>query len=491
MRIEMRRLSRETLIYGSGLLLARGIGFLLIPLYTRYLTPADYGVLDLIELASFILGYLFLLGIDEALLREYHMGTDPEQKAAVTATALWFSLGYAFCIVLLLLPFSTILTRILIGDTALSTAFALALIGMITGSAATVAKTALRAQQRSITYTTVSLVSTVLAVALNVFFLASLHLGVYGIVLSTLINSGIVAAWLFWDLLRPVGHVPRVGIPKLGSMLRYGLPFVPAALASFVVNWSDRYFLRVYSTLTTVGLYAFGYKLGMIVIFLVNAPFLLVWNSYLFEIRNQPNAKEIYARVATYYLMAICAVGLAIACLARQLVSLVASPDYLSAYTVVPIVTLAMVFLSANAVFRVGLLLAGRTPYLAVIKGCSAAVNIALNFLLIPSYGMMGAAVATAATFGLETITILTVSQRVYPIQFELDRLAKLAAVSLVIFIACWSVPVENLWLAIVSKAGILALFPVLLYVVRFAHVDESEYLAKQVRRLIVREAQS
>jgi O-antigen/teichoic acid export membrane protein len=289
MRLELRRLSRETLIYGTGLLLARGIGFLLIPLYTRYLSPADYGVLDLVELASFILGCLFLLGIDEALLREYHSGTDPEQKAAVTATALWFSLGYSTLVVLLLLPFSTILTKILIGDTRLSNVFALALVAMITGSTVTVAKTALRAQQRSVTYTTVSLVSTFLAVSLNIFFLSQLHLGVYGILLSTLINSAVLSVWLFWDLLRPVGRIPRLDAPKLLSMLKYGVPFVPVALASFVVNWSDRYFLRVYSTLTTVGLYAFGYKLGMIVIFLVNAPFLLVWNSYLFEIKNKPN----------------------------------------------------------------------------------------------------------------------------------------------------------------------------------------------------------
>ena len=490
MRIEIRRLSRETLIYGTGLLLARGIGFLLIPLYTRYLSPADYGVLDLIELASFILGCVFLLGIDEALLREYHMGTDPEQKAAVTATALWFSLGYAACVVVLLLPFSQLLTKVLIGDASLWRVFALALVGMITGSAATVAKTALRAQQKSVTYTTVSLVSTFLAVALNVFFLSQLHLGVYGILLSTLINSAVLSTWLFWDLLRPVGHIPRVDMAKLLSMLKYGVPFVPVALASFVVNWSDRYFLRVYSTLTTVGLYAFGYKLGMIVIFLVNAPFLLVWNSYLFEIKNKPNAKEIYARVTTYYLVMICAVGLALSCLSRQLVTLIAAPEYLPAYTVVPIVTLAMVFLSGNAVFRVGLLLAGRTPYLAVIKGCSAAANLALNFLFIPRYGMMGAAIATAATFALESMTILVVSQRVYPIQFEFDRIAKLAAVSLVIFIACWWVPFDGLWFAILSKAAILALFPVLLYVCGFARVEESEYLAKQMRRLILREAQ-
>ena len=236
-----------------------------------------------------------------------------------------------------------------------------------------------------------------------------------------LITATAFSAYLSWRIFRETGI--HFDLTKLRPMLSYGLFFVPVGLASFVLNFADRYFLRAYSTLEEVGLYALAYKIAMIVTMLVAVPFNQVWHSYLFEIRNQPNAKDVYAKVATYFSdrpdRRCARPGRAL----ERDHQVMAAPSYLPAHTVLPILLVAMVFFCSDNVLQVGLWLTGKSGQLSTIKWVAAIANLGLNAALIPTLGMRGAAFSTLVSFAVSALLILARAQRVYWIPFEYRRL--------------------------------------------------------------------
>ena len=114
---ELKKLSKHTLIYGTGILLGKAIGFFLIPLYTHYLTPKDYGILELLDLTGYIIGYFVGLGIDQAILRYYNITNKKEERDEVLSTALIFNIFFGTFLVSVLLPTSKILSRYILGST--------------------------------------------------------------------------------------------------------------------------------------------------------------------------------------------------------------------------------------------------------------------------------------------------------------------------------------------------------------------------------------
>jgi O-antigen/teichoic acid export membrane protein len=143
--------------------------------------------------------------------------------------------------------------------------------------------------------------------------------------------------------------------------------------------------------------------------------------------------------------------------------------------------------MTSDTVFQVGLLIKGKSSKLPIAKGIAAIVNIFLNFLFVPSYGMIGSAWATAIAFCLYLVIILRVSQREYRIEFEYIRMMKIIFVTLVIFTLSKLVPVESVLVSIGIKLSMLSLFPVLLVLLGFLNQGELEFLRRSADALLRR----
>jgi glycosyltransferase involved in cell wall biosynthesis/O-antigen/teichoic acid export membrane protein len=340
-------------------------------------------------------------------------------------------------------------------------------------------------QNRSALFTRLSVAYTAVAIVLNIYFVAYAGKGPAGIFYSTLISSSAFSAYLSWRIFRETGI--HFDLTKLRPMLGYGLFFVPVGLASFVLNFADRYFLRAFSTLEEVGLYALAYKIAMIVTMLVAVPFNQVWHSYLFEIRNQPNAKDVYSKVATYFVTVLIAVALGLSVLSREIVVIMADRSFLSAHTVLPVLLAAMVFFCSDNVFQVGLWLTGKSGQLSTIKWVAAIANLGLNALLIPKLGMMGASIATLVSFAVSALLILGRAQRVYPIPFEYGRMLHVSAVAVITFFVARMLPDAPLWFALVAKSLAWLLFPALLWVTGFLSAAERRNLQSLITSALAR----
>lgn len=479
---EIKTLGKHTLIYGSGIFLGKAISFFMIPLYTHFLSPKDYGVLELLDLTGYIISYFLVLGLNEATLRYYSYYDDPKDKNAVISTNIIFILFYASVFVFFLFNFSDTFSKHIFGSELYKPLFALLFISLLFGSVNNICTTTLRAQQRSVYYTALSITKVILAISLNIYFVALLKLGVKGILYSTIITSGLLGFYLIFTILSQVKF--SFQISYLIKMLKYGLPFIPTEIAMFILNWSDRYFLRIYNTVQSIGIYALAYKIAMIIVVLVTHPFNLVWAAYMFEIEKKQNSKELYARIATYYMFVLILIGLFLCVYAKEIITIIAPPSYLKAYKVIPLLVMSMIFMTSVAVLRTGILVTRKTSYLPIMVGLAAIINIFLNFLLIPKYEIEGAAIATAISFFVRAFGIYLISQWLYSIPFEYSRIFKLILAAIIIFEISSLFSIDSLWLSIVIKSSILCLFPIILYILKFLTTEETTFLKNRLRML-------
>jgi len=277
-----------------------------------------------------------------------------------------------------------------------------------------------RVQQKTALYVAVNLARTVLGVLAVVYFLVIAKQGVQGVVYANLLTNAVAGTAMFATVLASLPR--RVDRHKLLAMLRYGAPLIVQSLATFVLVFSDRFFLRYYANLNEVGVYSLGYKLASIVTVLVSLPFGMTWQWQQFELAKSEDARGKYAKIQTYWLLVSVFVGLGVSVLARDVLRIVAPPSYWAGAAVVPLIVLSYVLADVRSVIVSGILVQQATHRLIPISLAAAAINLLLNFLLVSRYHAMGAAVATALSYAAGLVLAHYVAQRTYFVRYEYGR---------------------------------------------------------------------
>jgi O-antigen/teichoic acid export membrane protein len=270
----------------------------------------------------------------------------------------------------------------------------------------------LRLREQSKRYAIFAVVQFLATAGLNILFVAVMHRGVLGI-----LEGALIAAFLLYSiLLRDIIKNAKISfsITELKEMLSFGLPLVPAGLGIWIMTMADRYFLQFLSTSQELGLYSLGYKFGMVVQGLIVGPIMLAWGPFLWSVAKEKNAKEIYSSVLTYFVVVGMAVALVLSVLSKEVLQVMAAPAFYAAYRVIPLIAVSYVLYGCCYILSPGINLERKTKYFAVIVVVGSVVNLGLNYLLIPDYGMMGAAVATVIAYLLLPPGTYFVSKRFY-----------------------------------------------------------------------------
>ncbi|MBI4167044.1 MAG: oligosaccharide flippase family protein [Acidobacteria bacterium] len=428
---ELRKIVKHSGIYGIGLVSSKAVGFIMIPVYTRFLAPGDYGTLELLDLLTFFATNFATLGIEAAVFRFYAAYDSEQEKKEVIATALLYATGGSFLCALVLFIWADPIARQVLGSSALSPLVRIVSATFFFSNLCEVPLAHWRAQERSVLYVSVNLARTLLGAASIAVALAALKWGVRGILYANLLTNAIAGLGLAGSALL---YLPRkLDARKLAEMLRYSVPLFISGLGSFVLVFSDRFFLRRYGDLTQVGIYALGYKLAMIVNLVVGGPFRLTWQWQQFELAKKENAKVMYAKIQIYQLLVSVSVGLAIALLAKDALRILSPTSYWGASQIVPIIAFCYVLDNVRSMILSGVLVQRMTHSLIPIAVAAALINVTLNFLLIPHFLAMGAAVATLLSYLAYLAMTHSVAQRAFFIRYEYGRnLAVVASAGLV-----------------------------------------------------------
>lgn len=430
---ELRRLVKHSGIFGVSIVLSKTVGFIMIPIYTRCLSPGDYGILEMLDLITFFASIFAALGIYSAVFRFYSAYDSDEDKKEVISTALAYYTLASVALAVAMSVCSGWLAHVILGNYQYAALVRIVSVTLFFSNITEVPVIYLRVREQSVAYGLVGIAKTVLNSGLMILALVLMKRGVYGAVCANLASNAIIGVCMFALTVRAVRL--RFASGKLFPMLKYGAPLIFQSLASFILVFSDRFFLRHFANLAEVGVYSLGYKFAAIVTLLVSGPFSFAWQWQQFELAKRPDAKEIQAKIQTYQMFASVGLGLGVSLFAKDALHVLAPATYWAAASVVPIIVLSYVLDNVRTVVLSGLLVQRMTHHLAWISAVVAAANLTLNYVLIGRYFAIGAAVATALSYGLSLFLCYRAAQRVYHIRFEYGRNGITFAVAIALYL--------------------------------------------------------
>lgn len=468
---QILRLSKHSVIYGFGVSISQLIGFFLLPLYTRYLTPSDYGVLEIFGVTQSILSMIFVMGLGSALFMSYFHYEDEEDRKTVVSTALIFLTAISLCFSLVLIAIASKFSLLFFHSTQYTFYFQVVFLTLFFDTVIVIPLSIFRAREESKRYAMISLVRLLMSVGLNIYFIVVLKRGVLGILESGVITAGSLYAFLIPSIIKETKF--RFSKQDLKEMLSFGLPLVPGNLGTWILTVSDRYFLLFLSTSHELGLYSLGYKFGLIIQGLIVGPFTLAWSPFFWSVAKEENAKEVYSSVLTYFVLVAMFVALALSVLSKDVLVIMATPSFYGAYKVIPLIALSYVLYGCYYILNIGYHISKKTKYSPFIIGTGSIVNLCLNYLLIPTYGMMGAAVATLISYSMLPMCAFFVSRRFYPIKYEWGRISKIFLTAVLIYAVSLYITNDSAIVSGLLKAMTLLAYPVLLYVFGFFKHEE------------------
>lgn len=485
---ELKTLGKHGLIYGGAEILSRLIGFLMIPVYTHFLSTSDYGVMELVGLTGETIGIVLGLGIADAIYRFYHDKKEMESTDLVISTASIGVCVLSFLVLVLISLQSNYIASIVLEGRHQGVYILLALATLWFNQQVHLVYTYLRVKEKSSLYSAISIARLVMGLSLNILFVVILKKGVLGVFISNLISAVFFSLVCFPVMMRKVGLHFSVGLAK--RMLRFSMPVVPSNLASLIVNASDRYFIKVFLSMSDAGIYSLGYKLGNVVFYLVRIPFMQIWSPRSYAIYYGGGSPEIFAKVATYFTGLMIFVGLGISVFVNDIIKLISPQDYWLAARYTPAVVLCYIVYALDNHVGFGIMIAKKTEYWTIINLIMGGLNIGLNFLLIPRWGMWGAVLATLFSLVFKISALYSIGRRYFSIPFEWGRMAIMLGIAVIIYLVRLSLDPGGMILALCLDAVLALAFPVILWVAGVINQEERKS-AVSLRKSITRKALS
>lgn len=453
---KLTSLSRQSLIYGLGTFLNQGIGFLLIPIYAQFLSTEDYGINGSIAALISILAILLTLSFESAVTRFYYELKTEKERRAYFGLAWIVILGFALAIALVLELAGDRLFGLVFEDIPFAPYGRLATWGSFLAVFSVLPSVMWRVREQARVFVAFSVSQFLTRILLNIVFVVFLQQGAVGIFRSFLLANLIYAVPYTWVMLKNTS-LPRTAL-HLRDSLAFALPLLPHRLSNWVLNVSDRILLQNWVSLGELGLYSMGYRVGMTLAAILDAVN-LAWSPFYYKTAGEPDGRQSLARLVTYYVFLVMFLTLAVVLLSREALLLVAAPRFHPAARVVPLIAFAYSLHGIYLAMVSGLSYVKQTKWILAATLVSAALNVGLNLLFIPRYGIWAAAWSTLAAFFVRTALISALSLRLFPIPYEYRRLAWAAGLALLLS-AGWFLDLGNWWANVGVKTLLLVAYP-------------------------------
>lgn len=470
----IKRLAKHSAVYGVGYIISRFMAFLLLPLYTHFLTREEMGVTSIMFTYLAIFTILYTYGLNSAFLRFYIMEETEPGKKRIFSTAFLTLLASSFCFSLVLYlaanPVATLLFSAKSRATGVpvDTVVRYGAIILFCDSLAILPFLVLRAEEQSGRFVLFKSFNVLVNILLNGLLVAKMGRKVEGIFLANVLSSALTLAALMPLVVSRMGR--SFSRSDLRDLLAFGLPYMPSTLSVVILDTIDRPLLERLAGVDVAGLYGAGARIAIVMNLLVSA-FSFAWHPFFLSTVKEENAKEIFSKVLTYVMVVCLGVFLLVSLFIDHLVRLkigsitLFGKEFWECTTVVPVLMFAYIPYAAHVNFLIGIYVEKKTGYLPLSTGLGMAANLAANFLLIPVMGMTGAAWARVIAYTVMAGVLYPIGQRLYPVPYEFGRIAKLGAVVAVIFLAGTRIDVP--W-GFAFHLVLMALFPVLLKTVGF-----------------------
>ena len=431
----LKAVLRDSLVYGLASILSKGLAIFLLPLYTRVLSPSDYGAYDLLITLGVLANLIVALEISQGLARLWSDTPEKGARQRLASTSLWFTVLMYGAFLAISLSAAPQLNSWILGDDRYLDAFQLGVGFIAVNGIYYLLLNQFRWELHSKAYATVSVVYALLNLLLAAIFCLLMDLGLTGVMLSQLI-AAFIACWLSLSLLRRT-FIFALDMQQLRDMLRFSTPLVLAGLAVFISLYINRLAINHFCSLEDVGHFGISSRIAslasLLIIGIQAALTPLVYQHY-----REPHAPRQIARLLNWF-MATALVGcLFLALFSRELLMLFTTPKFMAGAALVGVLAPALL-MSQMYIFAPGIAIAKKTHWQLWVTMLGATASVAGNWLLVPLWGVWGAAMATLLSSLIFLLFWLSLSQRLYPIPYAWRSIVP----AVLMFIACTLLGIE------------------------------------------------
>ncbi len=478
----LKRLVSSLAAYQVADVVSKFLAVLLLPVYTRYISPAGYGVVELLGNGVILISILVRFGMIESFLRFYFSDEDEERRSALTRRTVGFLLLTTTVASVALAAAATPLSKLVLGYRD-PTTFRIAVLGLWAFTNLELAYALLRVEERLRAYAIASLANVAITIVSSVVLVVVLGDGARGLLLGNYGAATLVLLALWWTMRRRLLSAHPI-VESTRALLRFGLPTVPAEASVYALSIIDRYYIFHHRSPALAGLYSIAVKLAGAVAFIVRG-FQYAWPPLAYSVRDDAEAARLYGLVTTYYVLVSGLVVAGLALLGRWVLRLLTTPSFFGAYKALPWVALGWALYGLWVVF---LVIAGRAKvttrnFPAALAGLAA--NVILLLVLVPGMGIAGAGIALCGAYVVMIAVMHLLTRRAFAAAFEWRRLLQLAVVLGGMSTAGELLLPTHGAVGLLSRAAVLAAMPLVLLGTGFAHRQELE----QARSLLNRAA--
>ena len=469
----LRRLATTGAAYTAASIFSKLIAVALLPLYTRYLTPADYGAAEVMFAAIVSASIVVRFGLIEAVLRFYYKDDEDPNRVVSSSFAGLFWLATIGA--LLALPFATPISEALLDEPAPDLA-RVAIGGLWVLTMFEFMLTLFRLEERARAFFVTTIVNVLVTIGLTVVLVVGAGEGARGLLVGSYASGAVFVLGLIVLQRRRLSLFFDRAL--LRRLLRFGLPTMPAEVSLYLLNFVDRIIIVRSAGLAEAGLYSLAVKFAQGVNVLVRG-FQLAWPPLAYSIRDDGEARRAYATVVTLFVAGCAFVVTGMWLFSRWIVRALAAPEFFDSYEAVGLISTAVTLYAVYMVLVVILGRTGRTEFNLPATLAALAANVVLNLLLVPPLGIVGAGLALVASYVVVLALMYVFTQRLFPVPYQWGRLARVVATAAALVATGELLMPTSGAVGLLGRIVLFAAYPLALFASGFFTPGERVWLAR------------
>ncbi|MFC1749417.1 oligosaccharide flippase family protein [Pseudomonadota bacterium] len=458
----IQQLGKDSIIYGLGGVLAKGASFFLLPIYTRIFTPVDYGTIEMLKLISAFVAAILIMGMDTAqsfyFFKEKSEGKSAQIK--VVSAILQWRLVFGSVTVLIATLLAPLLTISFMSAELTWHYFAVAFCGAFFATVMSQSVEIFRLLYRPWPYIWITLLNTLGTAALILLFVLKFDQGIMGYFLGSMI-SGLLVAGLAWYLVREYVDFSTWHTEWWPKLLKFGAPLLPAGLAFYGMSSADRWFIQYYQGEHVLGLYAIGATFALLVALVVET-FRKAWWPIAMDAMHSDDGPETFRIVARLFMGIGAAAVVMLTFMSPWLIKWFTGPAFHSAWPLVGVLAWSSLMYGFYMIASRGIFKVEKTSILAYLMGVAMILNMLLNWLLVPLYSSMGAAVSTVIAYFVWVILSMIISERYWRVGFPVLILSLQVGIGM--FYVAWFLIMYESYGVVIQGVSALIVSGVLLF---------------------------
>lgn len=419
---------KNSIIYTVGTVLTRGVAIFLVPIYTRYLSPAEYGIIDLFMVVAAIINLTIALEISQAIARFYQEGKDKEEKASYTSTAFWFTFVVYIVYFLISWLFSDSFSKMLLDSNEYKMVFVLASLAIATNGTFYFTQNQLKWQIQPRDSVVASIVNVVIISMVAIYLLVTTNLKVESIFIGQIFGNTVASIVAIYFAKSSYKFI--FDFQKLKEMLAFSSPLVLSGVGVFIAMYIDRIAIKELLGLEELGIYGVAFRFAavasLVMIGFRSSLIPLVYKHYK-EAQTPKNVSKIFNIFSILALLVVAGSIL----FSKEVLVLFATEAFYGASSLIALLVMST-FFSNMYIFAPGIGIAKKTKLIAMITTSGALLNTVLNYTFIPLLGLNGAAYATLMSSIIIFLLYVMLAYKYYPIPYKTKRLLLAFAIVLI-----------------------------------------------------------